>query len=99
MTVQKLYFQFFFVFHKFFLFFQIFWDFGIVSDVLASALPDPTVDSTMVMVCGTDQFVATWSGEITRVRDPETGKKSKVQGPLLGILKRQGFTEAQVYKF
>ena len=62
-----------------------------------SALPDPSNPKTMVLVCGTDGFVDTWAGAITRIKTPD-GKKQKVQGPVLGILKAAGFTEAQVYK-
>lgn len=63
-----------------------------------TALPDPGKD-TLVMVCGSDGFVDSWAGAITRVTDPATGKKTKVQGPLRGILKEAGFTEDMVYKF
>ena len=62
------------------------------------ALPRPG-HGTLVMVCGTDGFVETWAGAVTRVKDPVTGKKTKVQGPLKGILKEAGFDESMVYKF
>ena len=31
------------------------------------------------MVCGSDGFVDSWAGAITRVTDPATGKKTKVE--------------------
>ena len=62
------------------------------------ALPRPG-HGMLVMVCGTDGFVETWAGAITRLKDPVTGKKTKIQGPLKGILKEAGFDESMVYKF
>ena len=66
----------------------------------ASALPEPAGD-VMVLVCGTDGFVDTWAGGITRVTaDPASGrKKEKKQGRVGGFLRERGFREAQVYKF
>mmetsp|Transcript_6836 Transcript_6836/g.12693 ORF Transcript_6836/g.12693 Transcript_6836/m.12693 type:complete len:338 (+) Transcript_6836:128-1141(+) len=56
-------------------------------------------EGTMIMVCGTDGFVDSWAGAITRTKDPVTGKKAKVQGPLKGWLHEAGFRENEVYKF
>ena len=61
------------------------------------ALP-PRGEDTLVLVCGTDGFVDTWSGAIERVKGAD-GKKQKVQGPLRGILKQAGFTEDMVFKY
>jgi len=54
--------------------------------------------AAMVMVCGTDGFVETWSGPLTRVKNAD-GTKRKVQGPVLGFLRDAGFTATEVYKF
>uniref|UniRef100_A0A7S2GJR1 Uncharacterized protein n=1 Tax=Octactis speculum TaxID=3111310 RepID=A0A7S2GJR1_9STRA len=67
--------------------------------VSALGAPDSSgEESIMIMVCGTDGFVSTWAGPITREKT-EDGKKRKVQGPLLGFLKDAGFSESHVYKF
>jgi len=70
----------------------------------AAALPAAAPDdggSVMVLVCGTDGFVASWAGELLRVKaDPAKGiKKQKLQGPIGGWLAELGFSEDQVYKF
>lgn len=66
------------------------------ADLARTALPPPG-EGTMLMVCGTDGFVDTWAGALTRVQ--VDGKKQKVQGPVRGFLREAGFTEANVYKF
>lgn len=70
-------------------------------DIAKQALPHPSSD-TIVLVCGTDGFVATWAGPIVKkqiVLEDGTKKKEKVQGPTLGILKECGFDETMVYKY
>lgn len=62
------------------------------------ALPEPS-DETLVLVCGTDGFVGYWAGPIVKELNETTGKKVKVQGPLLGVLKDAGFAEHMVYKY
>ena len=72
------------------------------SGMLASkALPRPTGDGkTMVLVCGTDGFVATWGGPVGRASKKADGSKGdKVQGPLLGILAEAGFDASEVFKY
>ena len=51
----------------------------------------------MPLVCGTDGFVGDMAGPIERVYD-DAGKKTKVQGPTLGVLGRLGFRPEQVFK-
>ena len=63
-------------------------------------LPPPTQRSSMVMVCGRDEFVGHVSGTTVRAPPPPGKKKGpKVQGELVGILKEAGYAESQVYKF
>eukprot|EP00802_Teleaulax_amphioxeia_P019927 Tamp_20182.p1 GENE.Tamp_20182~~Tamp_20182.p1 ORF type:complete len:354 (-),score=54.21 Tamp_20182:152-1213(-) len=72
------------------------------SDGLTEGVRDSSMatdSDVMIMVCGTDGFVATWAGAIERRVDPVTGKSAKVQGPLKGLLSAVGFQERQVYKF
>jgi len=69
-----------------------------IEDVQAGLpIPGP---STMIMVCGRDEFLTAMSGMTTR-GPPPTGKKkgSKLQGDLVGLLKLAGFSSEQVYKF
>lgn len=61
-------------------------------------LPRPHDDDVLILVCGTDAFVDSMAGPITRVKDPITGVKHKVQGPTLGILGDHGFLPHQVFK-
>jgi NAD(P)H-flavin reductase len=70
-----------------------------VEDHRSSPLGGAQEGGTMVMVCGTDGFVDSWAGAITRTKDPATGKKAKLQGPLMGWLRDAGFREQEVYKF
>ena len=67
--------------------------------MVRAALPPPTGDGkTMILVCGTDGFVGDMAGPVERVRDPVTNKKSKIQGPVLGVLGELGFEPHQVFK-
>ena len=71
---------------------------GRIDDALARAmLPSPSEDDVFILVCGTDGFVGDMAGPIERVYDA-AGKKSKVQGPTLGVLGRLGFRPEQVFK-
>ena len=66
-----------------------------------AALPPSTKDGkTMILVCGTDGFVAHWGGPIGRgPKKPDGSKGPKVQGPLLGVLAAAGFDESEVFKY
>ena len=66
-----------------------------------AALPKPTGDgSTMVLVCGTDGFVATWGGPVGRApKKPDGSKGGKIQGPLTGLLAEAGFDASEVFKY
>ena len=71
---------------------------GRIDDALARAmLPSPSEDDVFILVCGTDGFVGDMAGPIERVYD-DAGKKTKVQGPTLGVLGRLGFRPEQVFK-
>ena len=71
---------------------------GRIDDALARAmLPSPSEDDVFILVCGTDGFVGDMAGPIERVYDA-AGKKTKVQGPTLGVLGRLGFRPEQVFK-
>merc|ERR1719362_786056 len=61
-------------------------------DMLKKCLPVPDSEA-MVLVCGTDAFVASLAGPLQRTVTPE-GKKKKVQGPLSGLLAELGYTES-----
>ena len=69
-------------------------------------LPPPTEDDTLIIVCGTGQFVDAMAGPVTRVvkdkiDNPDgstTTIKHKLQGPTLGILGDLGFQPHQVFK-
>ena len=71
------------------------------AEMARAALPPPGSETpTMIFVCGTDGFVATWGGPVGRApRKPDGGKGAKIQGPLLGILKEVGFSESEVFKY
>lgn len=65
-----------------------------------TALPDPTEDDTLILVCGKDGFVEHWAGPVGRAPSkPDGSKGGKIQGPLLGILAEAGFTAEQVFKY
>ncbi|KAJ8604155.1 hypothetical protein CTAYLR_008575 [Chrysophaeum taylorii] len=64
--------------------------------LLRSTMPPP-VDHNLVLVCGTDAFVAAVAGPITRVRDDD-GRKRKLQGPTLGFLGSLGYEPRHVFK-
>lgn len=69
------------------------------ADVTTQHLPAPA-DSTMVMVCGRDEFLDTVSGRTTRAPAPPGQKKGpKVQGELSGLLAKAGYQAKHVYKF
>lgn len=59
------------------------------SDMLKKCMPAPSDDS-LVLVCGPPGMMKSVSGEKVSPKD---------QGPLSGLLKGLGYTEAQVYKF
>ena len=58
--------------------------------MVSIALPPPTNDGkTMIFVCGTDGFVASWAGPVGCAPKKSDGSKgAKIQGPLLGLLKQ-----------
>ena len=74
---------------------------GLVSPVTALPAPTDCDGNVMVLVCGTDGFVAAWAGPMVRVpEDPAQNiKKQKLQGPVGGVLCDLGFTASQVYKY
>lgn len=56
--------------------------------------------STMIFVCGMDEFVATWGGPVGRAPPKADGTKGpKIQGPLAGLLKEADFDESEVFKY
>jgi cytochrome-b5 reductase len=63
--------------------------------------PPPSSTKTLILVCGTPQFVDAMGGPLSREpNDPITGKRgAKIQGPLRGLLRECGFEEHEVYKF
>ena len=67
-------------------------------DLARAMLPDAAEHGVFVLVCGTDGFVGDMAGPIERVRDPVTNKKTKIQGPTLGVLGELGFAPDQVFK-
>lgn len=69
--------------------------------MVAAALPSPTNDGkTMILICGTDGFVASWAGPVERAPKKSDGSKgAKIQGPLLGLLKVAGYTAEEVFKY
>jgi len=66
-----------------------------------AALPPPTADGqTMILVCGTDGFVASWAGPVIRGPKKADGSKGpKIQGPLLGLLAEAGYDASEVFKY
>ena len=69
-------------------------------EMAQKALPAPSLDKVMVLVCGKDGFVAHWAGPVTRgPKKPDGSKGPKVQGPLEGILKEAGYSAEQVFKY
>jgi cytochrome-b5 reductase len=72
---------------------------GWVSADDVAYLPEPS-NSTMVMVCGTDEFMETVSGDTQRAPPPPGKNKGpKIQGPLIGVLRDAGYAPEMVYKF
>jgi cytochrome-b5 reductase len=69
--------------------------------MIKTALPPSTNDGkTMILVCGTDGFVASWAGPVGRApKNPDGSKGAKIQGPLLGLLKEAGYTAEEVFKY
>lgn len=69
--------------------------------MIAASLPPPTGDGkTMVLVCGTDGFVATWGTPIGRAPKKADGSEGpKIQGPLLGLLAASNFDASEVFKY
>ena len=69
--------------------------------MVSAALPPPTNDGkTMILVCGTDGFVASWAGPVGRApKNPDGRKGAKIQGPLLGLLEEAGYTAEEVFKY
>jgi len=69
-------------------------------DMISKSLPPAGPGSTtMVFVCGKDEFVKWWGGSVQREIKADGSKGGKIQGPLLGLLKQAGFHESQVYKY
>jgi len=68
-------------------------------DDLSLQLPRPS-ESTMIMVCGQDEFLVSVCGMTTRGPVPPGKKKGpKIQGSLTGILQALGYDSKSVYKF
>jgi cytochrome-b5 reductase len=77
-------------------------------EMVRDTLPSPSShgtashnkNPTMILVCGRDDFVYTWSGPVVRAPPKADGTKGpKIQGPLLGILQDSGFDESEVFKY
>eukprot|EP00316_Scyphosphaera_apsteinii_P010078 CAMPEP_0119306402 /NCGR_PEP_ID=MMETSP1333-20130426/7176_1 /TAXON_ID=418940 /ORGANISM="Scyphosphaera apsteinii, Strain RCC1455" /LENGTH=247 /DNA_ID=CAMNT_0007309703 /DNA_START=329 /DNA_END=1072 /DNA_ORIENTATION=- len=70
-------------------------------EMVAATLPPPTADGkTMILVCGTDGFVAAWGGPVGRgPKKPDGSKGPKIQGPLLGLLAEAGYSADEVFKY
>lgn len=68
-------------------------------DLTTPHLPVPA-DSTMVLVCGEDEFLDTASGRTARGQPAPGAKKGpKIQGELTGLLAAVGYQAKHVYKF
>jgi hypothetical protein len=70
--------------------------------MVASALSPPMGEDskTMILVYGTDGFVATWACPVgCEPKRPDRSKGSKIQGPLLGLLKEADYTAEEVFKY
>lgn len=69
--------------------------------MVSAVLPPPTGNGkTMIFVCGTDGFVATWAGPVRRAPNNLDGSRgAKIQGPLLGLLREAGYTAEEVFKY
>lgn len=64
---------------------------GFISEsLIRQYMPKPSQSSSMVFVCGPDPMLAAFAG-------PKNPDKS--QGPVLGLLKELGYSEANVFKF
>jgi len=64
------------------------------------ALPDPSLDDVMILVCGKNGFVEHWAGKVGRgPPKPDGSKGPKIQGPLLGVLNDAGYSASQVFKY
>ena len=74
-------------------------------EMIRETLPPPASrggedGTTMLLVCGTDGFVATWAGPVGRGPKKADGSKGgKIQGPLLGLLANAGYVDAEVFKY
>mmetsp|Transcript_12212 Transcript_12212/g.29128 ORF Transcript_12212/g.29128 Transcript_12212/m.29128 type:complete len:109 (+) Transcript_12212:18-344(+) len=70
-------------------------------EMIRKALPPSTKDGrTMIFVCGTDGFVATWGGPVGRAPNkPDGSVGEKVQGPLMGLLADAGYDASEVFKY
>lgn len=69
-------------------------------ELARQALPDPSLDDVMVLVCGKDGFVEHWGGKVGRAPPkPDGSKGPKIQAELLGVLKDAGFSASQVFKY
>jgi len=72
-------------------------------DMAKNALPPPSSSdgkTTMIFVCGTDGFRDMWAGPIARAPPlPDGSKGPKIQGDLLGVLKKAGYEASDVFKY
>lgn len=68
-----------------------------IDETLLRAKLAPPTDDSLVLVCGTDAFVAAMAGPISRVKDDQ-GRKRKIQGPTLGVLGALGYQPQHVFK-
>uniref|UniRef100_A0A7S1TNG0 Oxidoreductase FAD/NAD(P)-binding domain-containing protein n=1 Tax=Phaeomonas parva TaxID=124430 RepID=A0A7S1TNG0_9STRA len=67
---------------------------------ISAAMPPPGTEDALILVCGTDGFVAGMGGPLVREVDAATGKRGpKRQGPLEGVLSDLGYAAEEVYKF
>lgn len=62
----------------------------ITADIIKSWIPAPSEENSIVLVCGSPSMMKSLSGDKKGPSD---------QGPLTGILKDLGYSEAQVFKF
>ena len=65
------------------------------------ALPNPSLGKdVMIFVCGKDGFVEHWGGKVGRApNNPDGSKGAKIQGPLVGVLKKAGYDASHVFKY
>ena len=62
----------------------------ITASLIKETMPSPTEEGSMIFICGPDPMIKYFAG---------SKNKDKSQGPLMGVLKDCGYTEANVFKF